>query len=124
MKQAEAARQLAEREALQRRDAELRAIRELEERKKVEETLASAHYRYRTYSLQEIQCATDFFSEPLKIGEGGYGAVYKCILQHTTVAVKVLKPEATEGIQQFQQEVRNNFGPHKKIPFPFYFKVE
>lgn len=105
LKQAEAARQLAEREALQRRDAEMRAIRELEERKKAEEALASAHYRYRTYSLQEIKCATDFFSESLKIGEGGYGAVYKCILQHTTVAVKVLRPEATEGIQQFQQEV-------------------
>ncbi|XP_057873788.2 U-box domain-containing protein 35 [Cryptomeria japonica] len=105
IRQAEESRQLAERETLNRKDAELRAIRELEERKKAEEALASAHYKYRKYSIQEIHDATDFLSESLKIGEGGYGAVYKCKLQHTTAAVKVLRPEATEGIQQFQQEV-------------------
>ncbi|KAH9301494.1 hypothetical protein KI387_013077, partial [Taxus chinensis] len=106
IKQAEESRQLAERETLRRKDAELRAIRELEERKKAEEALASARHKYRTYSIEEIQNATDCFSESLKIGEGGYGAVYKCKLQHTTVAVKVLRPEAAEGIQQFQQEVQ------------------
>jgi serine/threonine protein kinase len=47
------------------------------------------------------------FSEKLKIGEGGYGPVYKCYLDHTPVAVKVLSPDAAQGKSQFQQEVIN-----------------
>jgi serine/threonine protein kinase len=47
------------------------------------------------------------FSEKLKIGEGGYGPVYKCDLDHTPVAVKVLSPDAAQGKSQFQQEVIN-----------------
>eukprot|EP00253_Pinus_taeda_P033625 PITA_33625 len=104
---AEEARQLAEKEAQERRDAELRATLEAEKRKKAQEELESTHqgYRYRRYSIEEIQTATDFFSDSLKIGEGGYGAVYMCTLQHTTVAVKVLKNEATQGMQEFQREL-------------------
>lgn len=105
MRQAETARQLAQKEAQQRRDAELRAAIEAEERKKAQEALACTHQGYRKYSIEEIQSATAFFSDSLKIGEGGYGAVYKCSLQHTTVAVKVLRNEASQGIQQFQREI-------------------
>jgi len=106
MRQVEIARQLAQREAQQRRDAELRATTESEERKKAQEALASTHQGYRIYSIEEIQSATDFLSESLKIGEGRYGAVYKGNLQHTTVAIKVLRSEATQGIQQqFQWEL-------------------
>ncbi|GJS64265.1 U-box domain-containing protein 35-like protein isoform X2 [Tanacetum coccineum] len=39
------------------------------------------------------------------IGEGGYGAVFKAKLDHTPVAIKVLRPDAKQGKQQFQQEV-------------------
>ena len=45
------------------------------------------------------------FSEKLKIGEGGYGPVYRGKLDHTRVAIKVLRPDAAQGRKQFQQEV-------------------
>ncbi|KAK1403797.1 Protein kinase domain-containing protein [Heracleum sosnowskyi] len=44
-------------------------------------------------------------SEMDSIGEGGYGPVFKCRLDHTPVAVKVLRPDATEGQSQFHREV-------------------
>ncbi|KAG4400806.1 hypothetical protein AAZX31_07G123600 [Glycine max] len=60
---------------------------------------------YRRYSIEEIEEATNMFSESLKIGEGGYGPVYRCELDCTQVAIKVLKPDAAQGREQFQQEV-------------------
>ncbi|KAG5241011.1 U-box domain-containing protein [Salix suchowensis] len=54
---------------------------------------------------REIEEATQYFSESKKIGEGGYGPVYKCYLDHTPVAVKVLRPDAAQGRSQFQREV-------------------
>lgn len=41
----------------------------------------------------------------MKVGEGGYGPVYKGTLDHTPVAIKVLRPDAAQGKKQFQQEV-------------------
>ncbi|KMS97126.1 hypothetical protein BVRB_7g177920 [Beta vulgaris subsp. vulgaris] len=61
---------------------------------------------YRKYTIEEIETATDSFSESLKVGEGGYGPVFKCYLDHTRVAVKVLRPDAAQGRTQFQQEVK------------------
>jgi serine/threonine protein kinase/nucleotide-binding universal stress UspA family protein len=105
MRQAETARQLAEKEAQQRRYAELRVTIESEEKKKAQKALASTHQGYRKYSIGEIQSATDFFSDSLKIGEGPYGAVYMGTFQHTKVAVKLLRNEANQGMQHFQQEI-------------------
>ncbi|KAK1371599.1 U-box domain-containing protein 52-like [Heracleum sosnowskyi] len=62
-------------------------------------------FRYRRYTIDEIEAATEQFSRSRKIGEGGYGPVFKCRLDHTPVAVKVLRPDATEGRSQFQKEV-------------------
>lgn len=61
--------------------------------------------RYRKYTKEEIEQATEFFAEHRKIGEGGYGPVYKCYLDHTPAAVKVLRPVAAHDKAQFQQEV-------------------
>ncbi|EPS61860.1 hypothetical protein M569_12933, partial [Genlisea aurea] len=61
--------------------------------------------QYRRYSIEEIEEATESFSESRKVGEGGYGPVFKCYLDHTPVAVKVLRPDAAQGRSQFQQEV-------------------
>lgn len=63
--------------------------------------------RYRRYSIEEIEEATERFSESRKIGEGGYGPVFKCVLDHTAVAVKVLRPDAAQGMSQFHKEVIN-----------------
>ncbi|CDP12490.1 unnamed protein product [Coffea canephora] len=102
---AEAAQRIAELEAQKRKNAEMKALREEEERKRVLHTLAHGDVRYRRYTIDEIETATDHFSESRKIGEGGYGPVYKCNLDHTPVAIKVLRPDASQGRAQFQQEV-------------------
>lgn len=102
---AEAAQRIAELEAQKRMNAEMKALKEAEERKKVLNALAQSDIRYRKYSIEEIEEATEYFAESRKIGEGGYGPVYKCCLDHTQVAIKVLRPDAAQGRKQFQQEV-------------------
>uniref|UniRef100_A0A0D9VLY7 Protein kinase domain-containing protein n=1 Tax=Leersia perrieri TaxID=77586 RepID=A0A0D9VLY7_9ORYZ len=107
---AEASQRLAELEAQKRISAEMKALKETEERLK---SMATANrsgtggggVRYRKYTIEEIELATDHFSDARKIGEGGYGPVYKGHLDHTPVAIKVLRPDAAQGRSQFQQEV-------------------
>ncbi|CAL9233790.1 unnamed protein product [Arabidopsis halleri] len=105
MEAAEAAQRIAELEAKKRVNAEMKALKESEEKTKALTALANSDVRYRKYSIEEIELATEFFAEKYKIGEGGYGPVYKCYLDHTPVAVKVLRPDAAQGRSQFQQEV-------------------
>ncbi|XVE71429.1 hypothetical protein DITRI_Ditri10aG0149300 [Diplodiscus trichospermus] len=102
---AEAAQRIAELEAQKRVSAEMKALKESEEKRKALDALAYSDFRYRKYSIEEIEAATEFFSEALKIGEGGYGPVYRARLDHTPVAIKVLRPDAAQGRSQFQQEV-------------------
>ncbi|KAJ8753129.1 hypothetical protein K2173_017688 [Erythroxylum novogranatense] len=102
---AEAAQRIAELEAQKRRKAEMKAFREAEEKKKAIQSLENKDIRYRRYTIEEIEIATENFSNSLKIGEGGYGPVYKGYLDHTSVAIKVLRPDAAHGRAQFQQEV-------------------
>lgn len=102
---AEAAKRIAELEAQRRVSAEMKALKETEDMKKVLDSLAKNDIRYRRYTIEEIEEATEHFAESRKIGEGGYGPVYKCYLDHTPVAVKVLRPDAAQGRSQFQQEI-------------------
>ncbi|KAI4377584.1 hypothetical protein MLD38_015186 [Melastoma candidum] len=102
---AEAAQRIAELEAQKRINAEMKALKEAEEKKRMLDALVKADVRYRKYSIEEIEVATNNFSESLKIGEGGYGPVYKGYLDHTEVAIKVLRPDAAQGRSQFLQEV-------------------
>ncbi|KAF8392767.1 hypothetical protein HHK36_021004 [Tetracentron sinense] len=102
---AEAAQRIAELEAQKRMNAEMKALKEAEEKTKVLNTLAHSDVRYRKYTIEEIEAATEFFAISRKIGEGGYGPVYKCYLDHTPVAIKVLRPDAAQGRSQFQQEI-------------------
>ncbi|KAF3794598.1 U-box domain-containing protein 35 [Nymphaea thermarum] len=104
---AEAAQRIAELEAQKRLNAEKKALREAEEKKKALDALANTDIRYRKYTIEEIEIATGNFSEKRKIGEGGYGPVYKGYLDHTSVAIKVLRPDAAQGRLQFQQEGSN-----------------
>ncbi|TVU47032.1 hypothetical protein EJB05_06608, partial [Eragrostis curvula] len=82
--------------------AEKKLLKEAEERKNNSRggSGMSHEVRYRKYTIEEIEHATEN-----KIGEGGYGPVYKGFLDHTQVAIKVLRPDAAQGRSQFQQEV-------------------
>jgi len=103
---AETAQRMAEKEAQRRKEAEMIARKESEEKNRALTALSkNSTYRYRRYSIDEIEEATDKFADEMKIGEGGYGPVYKGKLDHTPVAIKVLRPDAAQGRKQFQQEV-------------------
>ncbi|OAY75725.1 U-box domain-containing protein 33 [Ananas comosus] len=83
------------------------AVKEAEElRKKREQMSSDSHGALNSeFSLLELKQATQNFCETLKIGEGGFGSVYKGFLRNTTVAIKKLHPESLQGQSEFQQEV-------------------
>ncbi|KAK4422206.1 U-box domain-containing protein 52 [Sesamum alatum] len=102
---AEKAQELAKKETQRRKQAELRAKCEAREKSRALSILSNNDVRYRKYTIEEIEAATNKFSRSFKIGEGGYGPVFKGKLDHTRVAIKVLRPDAAQGRKQFQQEV-------------------
>ncbi|XP_006836383.2 putative serine/threonine-protein kinase [Amborella trichopoda] len=58
------------------------------------------------YPYKELRNATDDFSPNNKIGEGGFGSVYKGKLKNgRLVAVKVLSAESKQGTQEFLTEI-------------------
>ncbi|KAL5774894.1 hypothetical protein ACOSP7_012451 [Xanthoceras sorbifolium] len=58
------------------------------------------------YSLVDIEVATDNFSIENKLGEGGYGPVYKgVLLDEQDIAVKKLSKTSTQGFEEFKNEV-------------------
>ncbi|XP_071905787.1 cysteine-rich receptor-like protein kinase 25 [Coffea arabica] len=58
------------------------------------------------YSLTEIQIATNNFSMDNKIGEGGFGRVYKGVLGNgQEVAVKRLSRSSVQGAEEFKNEI-------------------
>ncbi|CAK9177127.1 unnamed protein product [Ilex paraguariensis] len=105
LKEVDMARNLLAKEAYERQIAELKALKESLEKQKVVDALFLSDKRYRRYTREEIEVATDLFSETKMIGEGAYGKVYKCNLDHTPVAVKVLHPDASDKKEEFLREV-------------------
>ncbi|KAL3522068.1 hypothetical protein ACH5RR_014902 [Cinchona calisaya] len=58
------------------------------------------------YSLNEIQIATNNFSVDNKIGEGGFGPVYKGTLPNgQDIAVKRLSRSSGQGVEEFKNEI-------------------
>lgn len=105
MQAAQRAQRLAELELQKRKNIELKARHEVEARRNAMDKLSHSDIRFRKYVIEDIEVATDYFSNSLKIGEGGYGPVYKASLDHTCVAIKVLRPNVSQGLKQFKQEV-------------------
>ncbi|XP_019169087.1 PREDICTED: G-type lectin S-receptor-like serine/threonine-protein kinase At1g11410 isoform X2 [Ipomoea nil] len=59
-----------------------------------------------TFDFNTIEAATDNFSEDNKLGEGGFGSVYKGKLQNgQLLAVKRLTRTSLQGIVEFKNEV-------------------
>ncbi|KAJ4720813.1 Protein kinase superfamily protein [Melia azedarach] len=58
------------------------------------------------FSYHELKIATNGFCSSNKIGEGGFGSVYKGKLQDgSVVAVKVLSVESKQGDREFMSEI-------------------
>ncbi|KAI3870614.1 hypothetical protein MKX03_030178 [Papaver bracteatum] len=107
VKELETAKEMLAKEVYERQRAELSMVANSSERQELIDALLLGDKRYKRYSRDEIEAATDFFSEAKKIGEGGYGKVYKCSLGHTPVAVKVLQPDESDKTkkEEFLMEV-------------------
>ncbi|KAK7374288.1 hypothetical protein VNO80_07716 [Phaseolus coccineus] len=94
-----------EREELQiQRD---NALREAEELRKKQGEASSSHVPqlFSEFSFSEIKEATNNFNPSLKIGQGGYGSIFKGVLSYTEVAIKGLHSDSMQGPLEFQQEV-------------------
>lgn len=84
-----------------------RAVRDVEElrRKRGQMLSVLVTATHCEFSSSELECATENFSSSLKIGEGGFGCVYRGVLRNMTAAIKVLRPDSLQGQSQFEQEV-------------------
>uniref|UniRef100_A0A2P2LV02 RING-type E3 ubiquitin transferase n=1 Tax=Rhizophora mucronata TaxID=61149 RepID=A0A2P2LV02_RHIMU len=58
------------------------------------------------FSLSDVQNATCNFSESFKLGQGGYGCVYKGEMLGRTVAIKKLHPHNMQRQSEFHKEVQ------------------
>ncbi|KAL3643237.1 Cold-responsive protein kinase 1 [Castilleja foliolosa] len=59
------------------------------------------------YSYRELRIATNDFSQANKIGEGGFGSVYKGKLKNGEMAaIKVLSSESRQGVREFLTEIQ------------------
>ncbi|KAK1422624.1 hypothetical protein QVD17_17910 [Tagetes erecta] len=60
-----------------------------------------------SFNLRTIQVATNNFSSENKLGEGGYGPVYKGVLEDgREIAVKRLSRNSGQGLTEFKTEVQ------------------
>ncbi|XP_057769760.1 uncharacterized protein LOC130989709 isoform X2 [Salvia miltiorrhiza] len=68
---------------------------------------ARAERLFRHFSLAEIQFATRNFNEGLVIGKGGFGKVYKGVIDEgqKTVAAKRKKSCSSQGVREFLTEI-------------------
>ncbi|XP_057958080.1 probable leucine-rich repeat receptor-like serine/threonine-protein kinase At3g14840 [Malania oleifera] len=59
-----------------------------------------------SFTLRQIKIATKNFADSNKIGEGGFGSVYKGLLSDgTVIAVKQLSSKSKQGIREFVNEI-------------------
>ncbi|POO03213.1 Serine/threonine protein kinase [Trema orientale] len=71
----------------------------------VEDEVSGIH-DVKLYTYKEIRIATEEFSPANKIGEGGFGSVYKGRLKDGKLAaIKVLSAESKQGVKEFLTEI-------------------
>ncbi|XP_071685744.1 U-box domain-containing protein 33-like isoform X1 [Rutidosis leptorrhynchoides] len=83
----------------------LRLVEELRENQTDDSLNSSVSHFYSEFSFSEVKDATCNFDPFLKIGEGGYGSIFRGFIRHTEVAVKMLNSHSLQGPSEFQQEV-------------------
>ncbi|PSR85451.1 LRR receptor-like serine/threonine-protein kinase [Actinidia chinensis var. chinensis] len=71
-----------------------------------DEELSGVH-NVNLFTYKELRIATDDFSPINKIGEGGFGSVYKGKLKNGKIgAIKVLSAESKQGVREFLTEIK------------------
>ncbi|XP_050371715.1 uncharacterized protein LOC126789562 [Argentina anserina] len=58
------------------------------------------------FDVSSVAAATDNFSDENKLGQGGFGVVYKGLVEGELIAVKRLSKNSGQGIEEFKNEVR------------------
>ena len=86
-------------------DDALRLVEELRAKQSKEVSSSSVSQFYTEFDFSEVRDATRNFDPSLKIGEGGYGSIFRGFLRHTEVAIKMLNSHSMQGPAEFQQEV-------------------
>ncbi|CAA0832509.1 Protein kinase superfamily protein [Striga hermonthica] len=72
----------------------------------LEDELSGVH-NVNLYSYKELKIATEDFSPANKIGEGGFGSVFKGKLRNGQMAaIKVLSSESRQGVREFLTEIQ------------------
>ena len=96
-----------ENEELQKeREDAIRAAEELRQKREKADNSTQGVMNFTEFTFSELERATNNFDDSMKIGEGGYGSVYKGFLRHTMVAIKMLNSESMQGQTEFYQEVK------------------
>ena len=84
-------------------DRVIDALETLPTPRSIPELYKEKEHSLRAFTLEELKIATNGFSRSLRIGEGGFGSVYKGKIrlegdqgEETIVAIKRLKPNSTQ----------------------------
>ena len=95
-----------ERDELQvKLDDALRLVEEMRFKQAETTSSSSVSHLYTEFDFSEVKDATCNFDPALKIGEGGYGSIFRGSLRHIEVAIKMLHSNSLQGPSEFQQEV-------------------
>ncbi|KAL4586015.1 hypothetical protein LXL04_010645 [Taraxacum kok-saghyz] len=71
-----------------------------------EEELRASDLMTGVFTYRQIRAATDNFADSNKLGEGGFGSVYKgTLLDGTLIAVKQLSSKSKQGNREFVNEI-------------------
>ncbi|KAK7335232.1 hypothetical protein VNO80_27009 [Phaseolus coccineus] len=86
----------------------------------LERELKGLDLRTGVFTLREIKVATNNFDVANKIGEGGFGPVYKgCLSDGTLIAVKQLSSKSKQGNREFLNEI----GMISALQHPYLVKL-
>uniref|UniRef100_A0A0E0E3T1 Protein kinase domain-containing protein n=1 Tax=Oryza meridionalis TaxID=40149 RepID=A0A0E0E3T1_9ORYZ len=71
------------------------------------EIVTESDERFSLFKFSKIKSATDNFSRENKLGEGGFGHVYKGRLTtNQDIAVKRLAPNSAQGFKEFKNDIK------------------
>ncbi|PWA91011.1 U-box domain-containing protein kinase family protein [Artemisia annua] len=86
-------------------DDALRLVEEMRAKQAETTSSSSVSHLYTEFDFSEVKDATCNFDPALKIGEGGYGSIFRGSLRHIEVAIKMLHSNSLQGPSEFQQEI-------------------